>query len=97
VLLVVSSAVLLSVRSSLITVGFGPSSQLLSLVAFRFAMMVKTAVGRGRRREKEGGRSGKACVADQTADMTETGFHAPKYLSAGSTRARRSGCAGAQK
>jgi hypothetical protein len=42
------------------------------VVAFRFAMMVKTAVGRGRRREKEGeGRSGKARVADQTADMTE--------------------------
>jgi len=33
-------------------------------------MMVKAAVGRGRR-EKEGGRSGKARVADQTADMTE--------------------------
>ena len=32
----------------------------------------KAAVGRGRRREKEGGgRSGKARVADQTADMTE--------------------------
>jgi hypothetical protein len=34
-------------------------------------MMVKAAVGRGRRREKEGGRSGKARIADQTADMTE--------------------------
>jgi hypothetical protein len=37
-------------------------------------MMVKAAVGRGRRREKEeegGRRSGKARVADQTADMTE--------------------------
>ena len=35
-------------------------------------MMVKAAVGRGRRREKEeGGRSGKARVADQTAGMTE--------------------------
>jgi hypothetical protein len=33
--------------------------------------MVKAAVGRGRRREKEGGRSGKTRVADQTADMTE--------------------------
>jgi len=34
-------------------------------------MMVKATVGRRRRREKEGGRSGKARVADQTADMTE--------------------------
>jgi len=61
VLPVVSSAVLLSVRPSLIAVGFGSSS---SVAAFRFAMMVKAAVGRGRRREKEGGRSGKARVAD---------------------------------
>ena len=45
--------------------------------------------------EGEGGRrSGKARVVDQTAGMTERGFHTLKYLSVGSTRARRSGCAG---
>jgi hypothetical protein len=41
----------------------------LSAVAFRFAMVIeKTAVERGRKRER---RSGKARVIDQTAGMTE--------------------------
>jgi hypothetical protein len=62
-------------------------------------MVEKAAVGRGRRREKkegeEGGRrSGKARVADQTAGMMERVSTPFKYLSVGSTRARRSGCAG---
>jgi hypothetical protein len=34
-------------------------------------MVEKAAVGRGRRREKEGEEAGKARVADQTADMME--------------------------
>jgi hypothetical protein len=48
--------------------------------------------------EGEGGRrSGKARIVDQTAGMCGhdgMGFHALKYLSVGSLRARRSGCAG---
>jgi hypothetical protein len=65
---VVSSAVLLSVRPSLIAVGFGSSSQLLSR---SFSFRHDGEDGRWKR-EKEGeGRSGKARVADQTADMTE--------------------------
>ena len=72
-LLVVSSAVLLSVRPSLIAVGFGPSSQLLSR---GFSFRHDGEGGRWKREEgkggrKEGGRSEKARVADQTADMTE--------------------------
>jgi hypothetical protein len=63
---VVSSAVFLSVDSSLIAVGFGSSFQLLSR-GFCFAMMVeKAGVERRRRR-----RSGKARVVDQTAGMAE--------------------------
>ena len=55
----------------------------LSAVAFRFAMVIeKTAVERGRKRER---RSGKARVIDQTAGMTERAS-ALKYLSVGSTR-----------
>jgi hypothetical protein len=60
-------------------------------------MMAKVAVRRERRREKgrEGERrkSGKALVANQTADMTERASTL-KCLSVGSTRARRSGYAG---
>jgi hypothetical protein len=94
VLPVVSSAVFLSVGPSLIAVGFGSSFQLLSRdISFR-------PNGGGRRLLEEGEdgegrrRSGKARVADQTAGTTGTGFHALRYLSVGSTRARRSDCAG---
>ena len=53
VLPVISSAVFLSVRPSLVAVGFGLSFQLLSR-GFSFAMVVeKAAVERGRRREKK--------------------------------------------
>jgi hypothetical protein len=74
VLSVVSSAVLISVRPSLIAVGFGPSSQLLSRgFSFRYdgegGRWKREKEGKGER--KEGGRSEKARVADQTADMTE--------------------------
>jgi hypothetical protein len=51
-------------------------------VTFRFAMMEKAAVRRGR-----GRRSGEARVVDQTAGMAE---YALKCLPVGSTRARRS-------
>ena len=63
VLPVVSSAVFLSVRPSLIAVGFGSSSQL--------AMMVGTAAVGKSKKEEGGRRSGKSRVADQTAGMTE--------------------------
>ena len=53
VLPVISSAVFLSVRPSLVAVGFGLSFQLLSR-GFSFARVVeKAAVERGRRREKK--------------------------------------------
>src|SRR5277367_1648166 len=68
---VVSSAVFLSVRPSLITVGFGSSFRLLSR-GFSFR---HDGGEDGRwKREKEGERgrrSGKARVADQTAGITE--------------------------
>ena len=64
---VVSSAVFLSVRPSLIAVGFGSSSQLLSR-GFSFR---HDGEGGRWKREKEERRSGKARVADQTAGMTE--------------------------
>src|SRR3954452_1871726 len=66
-----SSAVFLSVRPSLIAVRFGSSFQLLSR-GFRFAIMVEE--GDRWKREKEGEgrrRSGKVLVADQTAGMAE--------------------------
>src|SRR5271156_2624999 len=68
---VVSSAVFLSVRPSLIAVGFGSGFQLLS---HGFSFRQDGGEGsRGKREKKgEGGRrSGKARVADQTAGMTE--------------------------
>jgi hypothetical protein len=65
---VVSSAVFLSIRPSLIAVGFGSSSQLLSR---GFSFRHDGGEG-GRCKKGEGGRrSGKARVADQTAGMTE--------------------------
>ena len=68
VLPVVSSAVFLSIRSSLIAVGFGSSSQLLSR-GFSFRHDGEEG---GRWKEGEGGRrSGKARIVDQTAGMTE--------------------------
>jgi hypothetical protein len=68
VLPVVSSAVFLSVRPSLIAVGFGLSFQLLSR-GFSF----RHGGGEGGRwkREKEGEEAGKQAFADQTAGMTE--------------------------
>jgi hypothetical protein len=68
VLPIVSSAVFLSVGPSLIAVGFGSSSQLLSR-GFSF----RHDGGKGGRwkREKVGEEVGKARVADQTAGMTE--------------------------
>src|SRR5271154_3608600 len=68
VLPIVSSAVFLSVCPSLIAVGFGSSSQLLSR-GFSF----RHDGGKGGRwkREKVGEEVGKARVADQTAGMTE--------------------------
>src|SRR2546423_6603455 len=71
VLPVVSSAVFLSVGPSLIAVGFGSSSQLLSRGFSSRHDGGKAAVGK-REKEGEGGRrSGKARVADQTTGMTE--------------------------
>jgi hypothetical protein len=67
---VISSAVFLSVRPSLIAVGFGSSFQLLSR-GFSFRHDGGEG-GRWEREEGEGGRrSGKVRVADQTADITE--------------------------
>jgi hypothetical protein len=68
VLPIVSSAVFLSVRPSLIAVRFSSSSQLLSR-GFSF----RHDGGKGGRwkREKEGEEVGKARVTDQTAGMTE--------------------------
>jgi hypothetical protein len=71
VLPVVSSAVFLSVGPSLIAVGFGASFQLLGR---GFSFRHDGGEGGRWKREKEGEggrRSGKARVADQTADMTE--------------------------
>src|ERR1700733_14114670 len=66
---------------------FGSSFSFLA-VAFRFAMGEEEGrVGGERRREKRGESTG--CCR-----RAGTGFHALKYLSVGSTRARRSGCAG---
>jgi hypothetical protein len=61
---VVSSAIFLSVNSSLITVRFGSSFQLLSR-DFLFRHDGGEGVVKRRRR------SGKACVVDQTAGMAE--------------------------
>ena len=56
--LVVSSAVFLSVSPPLVSVGFGPSEQLLGLT-FCFAMTVeKAVVGRARRGGRERDRTG---------------------------------------
>ena len=65
VLPVVSSAIFLPVRPSLIAVGFGLSFQLLSCGFSSRHGVEKAAVGRGRRREK------KARVADQNAGTME--------------------------
>jgi hypothetical protein len=67
---VISSAVFLSVHPSLIAAGFGLSVQLLSR---GFSFRHDGGEGSRWKREKEGGRrrSGKACVADQTAGMME--------------------------
>ena len=66
---VVSSAVFLSVRPSLIAVGFSSSSQLLSR-GFSFRHDGGEG-GRWKREEERGRRSGKAPVADQIAGMAE--------------------------
>jgi hypothetical protein len=64
---VVSNTVFLSVRSSLIAIGFGSSSQLLSR-GFSF----RHDGGEGSRRKREEGKgAGKARVADQTVGTTE--------------------------
>jgi hypothetical protein len=90
---VISSAVFLSVRPSLIAVGFGSSFQLLSC-GFSFRHDGGEG-GRWKKEEGEGGRrSGRARVTDQKYRFDGTGFHALKYLSVGSTMRRRSGCAG---
>jgi hypothetical protein len=68
VLPVVSSAVFLSVRPSLIAVGFGSSFQLLSR---GFSFHHDGGEGGRWEREKEGEEAGKARVIDQTAGMTE--------------------------
>jgi hypothetical protein len=88
---VVSSAVFLSVRPSLIAVEFGLSFQLLSC---GFSFRHGGGGGRWKRKEGEGGRSGKARVVDQTAGTTERASTPLSILSVGSIRARRSGCAG---
>ena len=44
--------------------------------------------------EKEGEETRKHALLIKTAGMKGTGFHVLKYLSVGSTRARRGGCAG---
>jgi hypothetical protein len=66
---IVSSIVFLSVRPSLIAVGFGSTSQLLSR-GFSFRRDGGEG-GRWKREEERGRRSGKARVADQTAGMAE--------------------------
>src|SRR2546421_12400602 len=83
VLPIVSSAVFLWVRPSHIAVGFGSSFQLLSR---GFSFGHGGGEGCCWKREKEGGRSGKARVADQTAGTTERVSTALSILSVGSTR-----------
>ena len=70
VLPVVLSAVFLSVGPSLIAVRFGSSFQLLSR-GFSFRHDGEGGRWKREKKEKEEGRSEKARVADQTADMTE--------------------------
>ena len=54
-------------------------------------MVGKAAVGKREKEEEGGRRSGKARVADQTAGMTERGFHALKYLSVGAQNSLKKG------
>jgi hypothetical protein len=93
VLPVVSSAVFLSVRPSLVAVGFGSSVQLLSR---GFSFRHDGGEGGHWKREKEGGgrRSGKARVADQTAGMTERAS-TPSNICLSDPQGRdEAGCAG---
>jgi hypothetical protein len=104
VLHVISSAVFLSVRPSLIAVGFGLSVQLLSRgFSFRhdggeggrWKREKEGDGGRSREMEGEGGRrSGKARVADQTAGMTERAS-TPSSICLSDPQGRdEAGCAG---
>jgi hypothetical protein len=82
---IASSAMFLSLRLSLVAIGFGSSSQLLSR-----GFSSRHDGGEGGR-WKEGERSGRASIADQTAGMTERASTPLSILSVGAQNSVKKG------